>query len=101
MVLSINARDLPEEVAAKQRTYRSITVDGAELEFSEGFTDLHTLAYQEILAGRGFPLEDVRPSIETVAHIRARPIEPNKGEQHPLLLKARADEQRYRYGWPV
>lgn len=99
--LSINVRDVPEEVSAKQRTFRSITVDGEELEFSEGFTDLHTVSYREILAGRGFPLDDVRPSIETVAQIRSMPIELNKGEQHPFLIKVRSNEQRYTYGWPI
>jgi UDP-N-acetyl-2-amino-2-deoxyglucuronate dehydrogenase len=99
--LSINMRDVPEEVAAKQRTFRSIKVDGDELELSEGFTDLHTLSYREILAGRGFPLDDVRPSIETVARIRSMAIELNKGEQHPFLLKVRNNAQRYQYGWPV
>ncbi len=99
--LSINARDLPEAVAAKQRTFRSITVDGAELEFSEGFTDLHTRSYADILAGGGFPLDDVRPSIETVSQIRSAPIELNKGEQHPFLMKVRTNEQRYDRGWPV
>ena len=99
--LSINIRDVPEEIAIKQRTYRSITVDGTELEFSEGFTDLHTLSYREILAGRGFPIDEVRPSIEMVAQMRTLPIELNKGEPHPFLMKVRANEQRYQYGWPV
>ena len=54
----------------RKATYRSITVDGEEIEFSEGFTDLHTESYREILAGRGFPLEEVRPSIEIVSRIR-------------------------------
>lgn len=99
--LSINVADLPDELPAGQRTYRSISIDGEELEFSEGFTDLHTLSYRAILDGKGFPLEDVRPSIETVARIRTAPIELNKGEQHPFLLKVRANEQRYAYGWPI
>lgn len=99
--LSINVRDVPESVAAKQRTYRSITVDGKEVEFSEGFTDLHTLSYREILAGRGFPLDDVRPSIETVAQIRSAPVEPGKGEQHPFLERVRANGARYRDGLPA
>lgn len=96
--LSINVKDVP--VATNQRTFRSITVDGEELEFSEGFTDLHSLSYAEILAGRGFPLEEVRPSIEAVSHIRSMPIELNKGDQHPFLLKVR-NPDRYQYGWPV
>ena len=99
--LSINVRDVPESVAAKQRTYRSITVDGKEVEFSEGFTDLHTLSYREILAGRGFPLDHVRPSIETVARIRNAPIEPGKGEQHPFLARVLANGARYRDGLPA
>lgn len=99
--LSINVRDVPPEVAAKQKTFRSITIDGKEIEFSEGFTDLHTLSYREIMAGRGFPLSDVRPSIETVAQIRNAPLELNRGEQHPMLVRVRADERRYHHGWPV
>jgi len=99
--LSINVRDLPEAAAGKQRTFRSITVDGQELEFSEGFTDLHTKSYEEILAGRGFPLDEVRASTETVAHIRAAPIEPGTGEPHPMLARVLGNEDRYRLGWPV
>ena len=68
--LSIDANDLPESVQGKQPTYRSITCDGEELEFSKGFTDLHTISYQEILAGRGYGLEDARHCIETVNAIR-------------------------------
>jgi UDP-N-acetyl-2-amino-2-deoxyglucuronate dehydrogenase len=99
--LSINVRDIPASIAGKQRTFRSITIDGKELEFSEGFADLHTQSYKQILAGRGFSLEEVRPSIETVAQIRTAPIELNKGEQHPFLTRVRADERRYQNGWPV
>lgn len=66
--LSINADHLPEEAKAQgKRTYRSITVDGDEVEFSEGFTDLHTRSYEQILAGKGFGLEDARKSI-IIAH---------------------------------
>jgi UDP-N-acetyl-2-amino-2-deoxyglucuronate dehydrogenase len=69
--LSINADHLPEEVKAKgKRTYRSLTLEGKEIEFSEGFTDLHTLSYQEILQGKGFGLEDARPSIKLAHEIR-------------------------------
>ena len=53
-----------------QRTFRSITVDGEEIEFSGGFTDLHTRSYEQILAGQGFGLEENRCAIETVAAIR-------------------------------
>ena len=66
--LSINADHLPEPVKAQgKRTFRSITVDGDEVEFSEGFTDLHTRSYEQILAGNGFGLEDARKSI-IIAH---------------------------------
>jgi UDP-N-acetyl-2-amino-2-deoxyglucuronate dehydrogenase len=69
--LSINPDYLPESaVAAGKRTFRSITMDGAEIEFSEGFTDLHTRSYEQILAGNGFGLEDSRRSIEIVQQIR-------------------------------
>lgn len=99
--LSINVRDVPEAVAAKQKTFRSITVDGREIEFSDGFTDLHTLSYREIIAGRGFPLADVRPSIEAVAGIRTAEIALGKGEQHPFLKRVLGDNGRYQHGWPV
>jgi UDP-N-acetyl-2-amino-2-deoxyglucuronate dehydrogenase len=99
--LSINASDLPNTVPEGQRTYRSITVDGNELEFSEGFTDLHTLSYRSILSGQGFPLDEVRPSIETVASIRSAKINLAKGEHHPFLRKVVTNANRYEYGWPV
>ena len=99
--LSINARDVPVHTRERQRTYRSIAVNGAEVEFSEGFADLHTLSYREILNGNGFTLDDVRQSIETVSGIRSASIELNKGEQHPFLVDVRNDKGRYRNGFPV
>lgn len=74
--LSIDKSDLPAEILAKnQTTYRSITIDGSEIEFSGGFTDLHTVVYQDILSGGGFGLEAARPSVELVHDIRnAKPI---------------------------
>jgi UDP-N-acetyl-2-amino-2-deoxyglucuronate dehydrogenase len=99
--LSINARDVPASAADKQRTFRSITMDGNEIEFSEGFTDLHTSSYREIMAGRGFRLDDVRPSVETVSHIRNAPIELNRGERHPMLSSVVNNSKRYLNGWPV
>jgi UDP-N-acetyl-2-amino-2-deoxyglucuronate dehydrogenase len=69
--LSINADHLPDQAKEQgKRTYRSITVDGEEVEFSEGFTDLHTRSYEQILAGNGFGLEDARKSIGIVHGIR-------------------------------
>lgn len=84
--LSVDLEDVPEAVRAKgQRTFRSITVDGEEIEFSGGFTDLHTRSYEEILAGRGFGLEENRTAIETVAAIRtASPVAP-QGDYHPYV----------------
>lgn len=84
-LLSTNRAHLPPQTPQGQSTYRSITVDGEEIEFSGGFTDLHTASYQDILNGGGYGLADVRPSIEIVDHIRSAPIEPGRGEQHPRL----------------
>ncbi len=84
--LSIDYNDIPDPIKEKgQRTFRSITVDGQEIEFSGGFTDLHTLSYQEILAGRGFGVECARKSIQTVYDIRNAAITPLKGDYHPFL----------------
>lgn len=84
--LTIDANDLPASVKGKKSTYRSITVEGEELEFSEGFTDLHTTSYQEILAGRGYGIEDARHCVQTVEAIRAATaVRPENGEGHPIL----------------
>ncbi|WP_299064751.1 Gfo/Idh/MocA family oxidoreductase [uncultured Polaribacter sp.] len=83
--LSINENDLPSDVKEKkQRTFRSITVDREELEFSTGFTDLHTESYQEILKGNGFGLQDSMKSIEIVHQIRNMEIS-EIGEKHFFL----------------
>jgi UDP-N-acetyl-2-amino-2-deoxyglucuronate dehydrogenase len=84
--LSLDHNDLPDPVKqAGKRTFRSITVEGEEIEFSEGFTDLHTLSYREILAGRGFGLKDARQSVEIAYTIRnSKPIG-IKGNYHPIL----------------
>jgi len=86
--LSIDVDDVPVDARAEgKRTYRSITCDGDEIEFSTGFADLHTRSYEEILAGRGFGLEENRVAIETVASIRnATPIGLS-GDFHPFLSK--------------
>ncbi len=84
--LSINDSYLPQAVQAKgQRTYRSITVEGDEIEFSGGFTDLHTLTYQDILGGGGYGLADARRSIEMVYDIRHAASIGKNGEYHPFL----------------
>lgn len=83
--LSINASTLPESaIAAGKRTFRSILMDEEEIEFSEGFTDLHTVSYEEILKGNGYGLEETRPAISIVHDIRnTRPIG-LKGDYHPF-----------------
>jgi UDP-N-acetyl-2-amino-2-deoxyglucuronate dehydrogenase len=69
--LSINYDHIPDAVKAKgKRTYRSLTMNGEEIEFSDGFTELHTKSYEAILAGRGFGLNEAKPSIELVHKIR-------------------------------
>lgn len=84
--LSLDYNDIPDPVKKTgQRTFRSITVEGEEIEFSEGFTDLHTLTYKEILAGRGFRLKEANQSVGIAYSIRnAKPIG-LQGEYHPLL----------------
>ncbi len=85
--LSVDHNDLPVEIKnSKQRTYRAITVNGDQIEFSDGFTDLHTVSYAEILAGRGFGVEDNRVAIETVADIRTNDISSITGvDYHPFI----------------
>ncbi|MFH2049312.1 MAG: Gfo/Idh/MocA family oxidoreductase [bacterium] len=84
--LSIDKNDLPQDIVEKgQRTYRSITVDGEEIEFSGGFTDLHTIVYKEILAGNGYGLDDARPSIELVHSIREANVIGIKDNSHQCL----------------
>ena len=84
--LSINKKYLPAEIKEKgQTTYRSITIDGEELEFSGGFTDLHTLVYKDIIAGKGYGLTAAKTAIQIVHDIRnAKPVG-LKGEYHSFL----------------
>ena len=97
--LSINGRDM---TASEGFAQRCMNVDGVGFfDFSKGFEDLHTISYEKIVTGEGFPLEDVRPSIETVAHIRSAVPSPNEEAQHPILEKVLADQGRYKDGWPV
>ncbi|NRP15031.1 Gfo/Idh/MocA family protein [Marinobacterium sp. xm-a-152] len=84
--LSIDINDVPANVRATgQRTYRSITCEGEEIEFSGGFTDLHTRSYEEILKGNGFGLDDNRVAIETVSTIRDTKPLGLSGDYHPFL----------------
>jgi UDP-N-acetyl-2-amino-2-deoxyglucuronate dehydrogenase len=88
-VLSIDENMLPDDIKAKgQRTYRSIKMENQEIEFSDGFTDLHTTSYKHILEGNGFGLQDARNSIQMVYNIRNASPTGLKGEFHPLLQKS-------------
>jgi UDP-N-acetyl-2-amino-2-deoxyglucuronate dehydrogenase len=86
--LSIDTNHVPAALREKgQRTYRSITVNGEELEFSEGFTDLHTEVYRRTLSGQGFGVLDTLGAIEAVSSIRAAPlIAPSSSTAHPWLV---------------
>ncbi len=84
--LSIDVDDIPPEIKkAGQRTFRSITIDGTELEFSTGFTDLHTEVYKDIFSGKGFGLDDAKPSIEVAHTIRNNTLSKPDGNTHPFV----------------
>lgn len=86
--LSIDANHLPENaVEGEKLTYRSITIEGEELEFSGGFTDLHTRSYENILSGMGYGINENRAAIETVEGIRSADLTLNLHDPHPLLHK--------------
>jgi UDP-N-acetyl-2-amino-2-deoxyglucuronate dehydrogenase len=88
--LSLDVNDVPEpERSAGKRIYRAIVADGENIEFSEGFTELHTRIYEEVLAGRGFSVEENRVAIETVTQIRTAKIV-TIGEMHPFLRQLEA-----------
>ncbi len=86
--LSVNYNYIPEKVKESgQRTYRSITVDEKEIEFSVGFTDLHTESFKQILSGNGFGLIEARKSIEIVSNIRNQGVVKNLSDNHPFIKK--------------
>lgn len=86
--LSVAPGDLPFQPSPGHSTHRSLTIDGDEVDFTEGFGDLHTTIYEEVLAGRGFGIDDARPSIELVHRIRTVPVTPARDVAHPLLVRA-------------
>jgi len=93
--LSVDPADLPfPAVPGKVSTFRSIVIDGEEVEFTEGFGELHTRIYEEILAGRGFGIDHARPSIELVHRIRTAAVDssPLSDTRHPWLLGTRGAE---------
>lgn len=95
--LSINADTLPEEIVkAGKRTFRTIMIDGEQFEFSEGFTELHTLSYQKILAGEGFRISEARNCIQIVYDIRNMKPIGLKGDYHPF---AKLPLSEHPFGW--
>jgi len=88
--LSIDAKNLPDNaIQGEKLTYRSITIEGEELEFSDGFVDLHTESYRRILRGDGYGVDENRMAIETVEQIRMLDVVRQVENQHPLLAKLR------------
>lgn len=85
--LSIDAQDLPPEVQGKKTTFRNIDISGEQLEFSEGFTDLHTVSYREILQGRGYGLADARHCVETVEALRRMGLSSVGSDAHPFVRR--------------
>lgn len=86
--LSLDSNDLPQNALENNlSTYRSITIDNQEIEFSGGFTDLHTLSYENILKGNGFGIEDSRQSIEIAHAIRNQTLSKDKFDLHPFVKK--------------
>lgn len=83
--LSVDGRDAPASTRGTPSAFRSITIDGEEMNFSEGFTDLHTRVYEDVLGGGGFGIEVVRPSIELVHRIRTAPATAPRGNAHPRV----------------
>ena len=84
--LSVDEADLPESARqAGKFAYRSMTLDGQEIEFSDGFTDLHTRVYRDILEGRGFGIKDARPAIKLAYSINHSEIVNNAQHCHPFL----------------
>lgn len=95
--LSINAECLPENaVQGEKRTYRTLSIDGEEFEFSAGFTELHTKSYERILSGQGFRISEARPCIEIVSNIRNSKPVGLVGDYHPL---ARLPLAKHPFGW--
>jgi UDP-N-acetyl-2-amino-2-deoxyglucuronate dehydrogenase len=102
--LSINARDLPADAADRKDlnvACRRLVIGDRMCDLSGDFTQLHTVSYQEILAGRGFTTEHARAGIATVAHIRRATIETDRTRAHPFLARVLADTGRYEDGLPV
>ena len=98
--LSINGRDLPADQEDRMAC-RRMTLGDRVCNLSGDFRELHTKSYREVLAGRGFPLSEVRQAIATVAELRHAPVRLDQGQTHPFLEKVLKDNGRYRDGFPV
>ena len=99
-LLSVDADNLPKiAVENGLRTYRSLTMNGDEIEFSGGFTDLHTESYKEILAGNGFGIEANRSAVETVSTIRHLTPIGLAGDYHPMLKEIAGNKSSPRSGY--
>src|SRR5690606_17636178 len=83
--LSVDVRDLPERRASDTNTFRAIVVDGTEVEFSDGFSQLHTRVYEQTLAGNGFATAAAKPSFELAYEIRHAGLSPSTSDLHPAL----------------
>ena len=88
--LSLDSKDIPSSLKEKEiKTYRSLKVENEEIEFSDGFTDLHTESYRQLLAGNGFGIKETRSSVEIAHTIRNSTPVGIKGDYHPLLKTIR------------
>lgn len=86
--LSIDKSDLPRECAKNGRfAYRALTINDEPIDFSDGFTDLHTKVYEEILSGRGHGIDDAKPSLQLVDLINHSEVCPSSKTAHPFLIK--------------
>ncbi len=102
--LSINSRDLPPEAREQNqlnKATRRLVMGTRICDLSGDFTELHTASYKEIIAGRGFVIEQARPAIEIVSEIRSMPLAGLAGDSHPMLERTLADKDRYEDGIPV
>jgi UDP-N-acetyl-2-amino-2-deoxyglucuronate dehydrogenase len=87
--LSVDAKDLPyPAVPGSKTTFRSMKLRGKEIEFTEGFTELHTRVYERTLGGNGFGIEDARGAIDLVHRIRTTALTPSNGTAHPAVLRS-------------
>jgi UDP-N-acetyl-2-amino-2-deoxyglucuronate dehydrogenase len=83
--ISVDATDLPEHLRSKKITYRSIVLDSEKIELSDGFTDLHTASYREIIENRGFRIDQIRHTTEVLSAFRTAKLKPCAGDRHDYL----------------